>query len=515
MDLPDRLGVQPGAAVGQVVAGDAGDRRVAQAHRLHRLGHPARLVPVELGRLAGVDLAEVAAPGALVAADEEGRLAVLPALVDVGAAGLLADRVQPLPLDQRLQLGVLRAHLRPGLDPRTACARSGSGRCGPRAGASGVPRAAASSLRQGYAARPAPRPGSLTAVDLRIFTEPQQGASYDQLLRLARATEDARLRRVLPQRPLPGDGRGRAARPDRRLDHAGRTGPGDLPDPARDAGDRGRRSGCPALLAISVAQVDAMSGGRVELGLGTGWFEAEHSAYGIPFPPVKERFDRLEEQLADRHRAVGGAGALLVRRHALPAGRRAGAAQAGAVAAAGDRRRGRAQADPGAGGAVRGRVQRAVPALGAGGRALPAGPGRRRGGRPDRADDILGGADGVLRPGRGRVPQRAEAIGRDPADLRANGVAGTVAEVVDAIGAYAAVGATRMYLQTLDVDDLDHIELIAAEVSAATAGVAGASRPGRPCGGRPRPGRSPRRPAPAGRARPPARSRRRPGSRTR
>src|SRR5215813_14256123 len=54
----------------------------------------------------------------------------------------------------------------------------------------------------------------------------------------------------------------------------------------------------PGLLAIGVAQVDEMSGGRVELGLGAGWFEAEHAAYGIPFPGVVERFDRLEEQLA-------------------------------------------------------------------------------------------------------------------------------------------------------------------------------------------------------------------------
>ena len=46
-----------------------------------------------------------------------------------------------------------------------------------------------------------------------------------------------------------------------------------------------------------MAGVDAMSGGRVELGLGAGWFEAEHAAYGIPFPDVHERFDRLEEQL--------------------------------------------------------------------------------------------------------------------------------------------------------------------------------------------------------------------------
>ncbi len=54
----------------------------------------------------------------------------------------------------------------------------------------------------------------------------------------------------------------------------------------------------PGPLAIQVAGVDQMSGGRVELGLGAGWFEAEHTAYGIPFPPLGERFDRLEEQLA-------------------------------------------------------------------------------------------------------------------------------------------------------------------------------------------------------------------------
>ena len=41
-----------------------------------------------------------------------------------------------------------------------------------------------------------------------------------------------------------------------------------------------------------------MSGGRVELGIGAGWYDDEHTAYGIPFPPLGERFDRLEEQLA-------------------------------------------------------------------------------------------------------------------------------------------------------------------------------------------------------------------------
>ena len=103
VDAAHRLGVQPRALVGQVVARDAGDGRVAQAHLRDALGDAARLVGVVVGGLAGVDLAEVAAPGALRAADEERRLAVFPALVDVGAAGLLADRVQPLVLHERVQ----------------------------------------------------------------------------------------------------------------------------------------------------------------------------------------------------------------------------------------------------------------------------------------------------------------------------------------------------------------------------------------------------------------------------
>ena len=117
VDLADGLRVQPGAAVLQVVAGDAGDGGVVQVHRDDGLADAARLVAVQRLGLAGVDLAEVAAPGALVAADEEGGLAVLPALVDVGAAGLLAHRVQALALHELLHLGVLGTHLRPGLDP--------------------------------------------------------------------------------------------------------------------------------------------------------------------------------------------------------------------------------------------------------------------------------------------------------------------------------------------------------------------------------------------------------------
>src|SRR5439155_23904251 len=90
VNLAHRLGVEPGAAVGQVVAGDPGDRRVPQAHGLHTLGDAPRLVGIERSRLARVDLAEVAATGALIAADQEGGLTVFPAFVDVRAARFLA-----------------------------------------------------------------------------------------------------------------------------------------------------------------------------------------------------------------------------------------------------------------------------------------------------------------------------------------------------------------------------------------------------------------------------------------
>ena len=133
VDAPHGLGVQPRAAVGQVVAGDAGHGGVAQPHPHDALGDAARLVGVVVGGLAGVDLAEVAAPRALRAADEEGRLAVLPALVDVGAAGLLADGVQALVLHERVQRRVLGPHLGAGLDPLRLALDGRLRRCGSRA----------------------------------------------------------------------------------------------------------------------------------------------------------------------------------------------------------------------------------------------------------------------------------------------------------------------------------------------------------------------------------------------
>jgi alkanesulfonate monooxygenase SsuD/methylene tetrahydromethanopterin reductase-like flavin-dependent oxidoreductase (luciferase family) len=67
------------------------------------------------------------------------------------------------------------------------------------------------------------------------------------------------------------------------------------------------------------------------------------------------------------------------------------------------------------------------------------------------------------------VARRAAAIGREPAQIRQQTVAGTPSEVADRLGEFAAAGATRAYLQILDLDDLDHLELIAAEVMPAVA----------------------------------------------
>ena len=101
-DLADGLGHQPRALVVEVVAGDHRHDGEAQAEVLDRLGDAPRLVDVVALGLAGLDLAEPAAAGAVLAADQERRLAHLPALVDVGAAGLRADGVE---LEALHQLG--------------------------------------------------------------------------------------------------------------------------------------------------------------------------------------------------------------------------------------------------------------------------------------------------------------------------------------------------------------------------------------------------------------------------
>ena len=95
-DRADGLGDVLGAAVREVVAVDGGDDDVVEAELLHRHGDAAGLEDVERVGPAGGDVAEGAAAGADLAHDHHGGVALGPALADVGAAGLLADRDQPV-----------------------------------------------------------------------------------------------------------------------------------------------------------------------------------------------------------------------------------------------------------------------------------------------------------------------------------------------------------------------------------------------------------------------------------
>jgi F420-dependent oxidoreductase-like protein len=305
-------------------------------------------------------------------------------------------------------------------------------------------------------------------MDLRIFTEPQQGASYDELLAVARTTEELgfdaffRSDHYLKFGDVPGD----PGPTDAWITLAGlaretsRIRLGTLVTPVTFR--------LPGPLAISVAQVDAMSGGRVELGIGTGWFDDEHTAYGIPFPPLGERFDRLEEQLAvitglwatpvGETFSFSGDCYQVVDSPALPKPVQSPRPPI-IVGGGGPRRTPRlaaryadefnmpfsAVADTGA---AFDRVRAACESAGRD-------PGTVT---FSAAQVVCCGAD------EDEIARRAAAIGREPGELRRNGAAGTPAEVLDTIGRYAELGATRLYLQVLDLGDLDHLRLLAAEV---------------------------------------------------
>ncbi|MBQ1104496.1 MULTISPECIES: LLM class F420-dependent oxidoreductase [Streptomyces] len=302
-------------------------------------------------------------------------------------------------------------------------------------------------------------------MDLRIFTEPQQGADYDTLLTVAKAAEDLGFNAFY------------------RSDHYLRMGSGDgLPGPtdawitlaglARET--RTIRLGTlmtagtfrlPGVLAIQVAQVDQMSGGRVELGLGAGWFEQEHKAYGIPFP--KEKFGRLEEQLAiitglwetevGTTFSYDGTYYQLTDSPALP--KPAQTKVPVLIGGHGATRTPRLAAQYADEFNIPfasledtekqfGRVRAAAQAHGRS------------------PDDLVYSNALIVCTGKddAEVARRAAAIGRDVEELKANGLAGSPAEVVDKIGSFEAIGSSRIYLQVLDLDDLDHLELISSQI---------------------------------------------------
>jgi F420-dependent oxidoreductase-like protein len=305
-------------------------------------------------------------------------------------------------------------------------------------------------------------------MDFRVFVEPQQGATYGDQLAVARAAEAAGYSAFF------------------RSDHYTAMSGDGLPGPTDSWVTLGAiarettsiRLGTlvtsatfryPGPLAITVAQVDEMSRGRVELGIGAGWFEAEHRAYAIPFPPLGERFDRLTEHLSiitglwttppgqtfdysGTHYTVaespalpkpvqsphppiiiGGAGA-----KRTPALTAAFAAEFNIPFAPLE--------------VARTQFERVSSAMADAGRA---------------AESLTYSAAFVVCAGRDEqeIARRAAAIGRDVDELRGNSpLVGTPAEIADKLGAYLQIGVQRVYLQVLDPSDLDHVDFFAAEV---------------------------------------------------
>ncbi|HPX38006.1 MAG TPA: LLM class F420-dependent oxidoreductase [Mycobacterium sp.] len=305
-------------------------------------------------------------------------------------------------------------------------------------------------------------------MDFRVFVEPQRGATYNDQLNVAKAAEALGFSAFF------------------RSDHylamkvEGLPGPTDswitLAGLARETSTI--RLGTlvtsatfrhPGPLAISVAEVDAMSGGRVDFGIGAGWFEDEHRAYAIPFPDLGERFDRFEEQLE----IITGLWATPVGKTFDYTGTHYTVSDSPALPKPVQ------QPHPpiiiGGGGARR------TPALAARFAAefnvafvgldfLQTQFGRVRAaaeqiGRP--ADDITYSAAFVVCAGRdeAEIARRAGAIRRETDELRENTpLVGTPSEIADRLAPFIEAGVQRVYLQVLDLADLDHLELFATEV---------------------------------------------------
>lgn len=301
-------------------------------------------------------------------------------------------------------------------------------------------------------------------MDFRIFTEPQNGATYEQQLALARARESL--------------GFDAYFRSDHFLSMAAEHGPGPTDAWVTLAGLARETSTIrlgtlvssatfrwPGLLAIQVAQVDEMSGGRVELGLGTGWFEAEHRAYGIPFP--EKRFGPFQEQLeivtglwstpVGETYSFHGRHYDLTDAPALPKPVQSpvpiiiggsGAARTPALAAKYAHEFNGFYSEPTVLGERLARVREACERIGR-----------------DPASMVMSIA-GTTAVGatEDAVQRRAERAGSTASRIREVGFGGTAAEVVDRLGELREAGVSRIYFQVLDLEDLDQLDYLAREI---------------------------------------------------
>lgn len=303
--------------------------------------------------------------------------------------------------------------------------------------------------------------------DFTIFTEPQQGATYDDLLAVALRAESL--------------GFGAFFRSDHYLamgDVDGLPGPTDawitLAGLARDTTTI--RLGTlvssatfryPGPFAISVAQVDQMSGGRVDFGFGAGWFTEEHEAYAIPFPELGERFDRLEEQFdiitglwnTPAGETFSFDGSIYQVKDSPALTKPAQASMPIIVGGGGPKRTPRLaakhatefntpfvpidffteQAE---------RVRDACRAI-------------------DRDPETMTFSAALIAcvsDSESKLAARAAAIGRDADELRENGAAGTPDEVRATLSKWRDAGARRIHLQVIDLSDLDHLDELAEVV---------------------------------------------------
>jgi F420-dependent oxidoreductase-like protein len=312
-------------------------------------------------------------------------------------------------------------------------------------------------------------------MDLRIFTEPQQGASHADLLAVAQATRAGGFSAFFRSDHLlaMGDGSGQPG-PSESFVNLGAIA-AQVPDIRFGTMVTSATFRHPSMTAIAAAQVDDISGGRMELGLGSGWYEAEHTAYGIDFgASFGERFDRLTEQLeiitglwatpvgetfdhAGAHYTLSGAPGLPkpLQRDGRGAPRVPiivgghGPKKTPALAARFADEFNIGFSDLQVSTTQLSRVRAACEAV-----------------DRDPASLVYSAAHPLcVGTTEAEFARRAAAIGREPAEIRAaSPFAGTVAEVVDTMGTWAASGIQRGYLQVLDLADLDHIALAAAEV---------------------------------------------------
>lgn len=305
-----------------------------------------------------------------------------------------------------------------------------------------------------------------------IFTEPHRGATYDDQLRFARLVEEGGF-----------EGFFRADHYQALSDELGLPGPTDawltLAGLARETSRirlgtlvTSATFRLPGPLAVMVAQVDQMSGGRVELGIGAGWYEREHRSYGIPFPRVGERFNRLAEQLAvltglwttpvGERFTFRGDYYELIDSPALP----------------------KPVQSPHPPIIVGGRGAKRTPELAARYADEFNLPFRSVAETAEAYERVLEACERLGRAETGKQPLVLSAglvvaIGRTDAEAARRAAAlyekgsalpqedllvGSPAQLVDRIGEFAAIGTTRVHLRLVDFADLDHLELIAAEV---------------------------------------------------